>query len=399
MMIQFAQRMEHLRPSEIREMLKVTEDEAIISLAGGNPAPELFPVSAMAATTQAVLEEAGGQALQYSTTEGFAPLRAQIAKRMNRKFKTAFAARNILITNGSQQGLDLSGKVFLNEGDAVLCEKPMYLAAINAFRVFRPRFVEVPTDSEGMITAELERLLATTDRLKLVYVVPDFQNPTGISWSAERRRQFMDAVSRYDIAVIEDNPYGELRYEGELLPSLKSMDRKGQVICFGTFSKTFCPGLRVGWVAAEEPILEKYILVKQSADLHTSSLSQRTISKFLDSYDFDANVEIIKATYKKRRDIMLRCMAKEFPAEIRYTQPHGGLFIWVELPSCLNARDILTVCLEHQVAFVPGGAFFPNGGMENTMRLNFSNMTEERIAEGIRRLGKVLRQMLNPAAH
>lgn len=393
-MIQFAKRMDYLCASEIREILKVTEDSAIISFAGGNPAPEVFPVADMARVAAAVLAEAGPQALQYSTTEGFAPLRERIAARMNRKFQTSFGSQNILITSGSQQGLDLTGKVFLNEGDVVLCEKPMYLAAISAFRVFMPRFVEVPTDAEGMITSELERLLATIPNAKLIYVVPDFQNPTGISWSPERRRDFMAVINRHDIAVVEDNPYGELRYEGEIQPSLQALDRRGQVICCGTFSKTFCPGLRIGWVAAETSILEKYILVKQSADLHSSSLGQREIAKYLESCDFEANIEKIKTAYRRRRDAMLRAMAAEFPAAIRYTRPQGGLFIWVELPPALNARDVLRACLPNQVAFVPGGAFYPNGGMENTLRLNFSNMPEERIGEGIKRLAKVLREML-----
>jgi 2-aminoadipate transaminase len=390
MSVQFAKRMEYMRASEIRELLKLTENPEVISFAGGTPSPDLFPVQEIAQVTCDVLAQSGKQALQYGTTEGFTPLREIIAKRMNRKFKTNFGFQNILITSGSQQGLDFSGKIFLNEGDVLLCEKPMYLAAINAFRAYMPKFVEVPTDDEGMIIKELERLLQLTDNVKLIYIVPDFQNPTGISWSSKRRQEFMQVIHQYDIPVLEDNPYGELVFEGEIEPSVKSMDKKGQVICLGTFSKTFCPGMRVGWVAAETNILDKFILVKQSADLHTSTLNQREIAKYIDTYDFDANIEKIKATYKKRRDIMIRTMEKEFPAGIKFTRPRGGLFTWVELPGHINARAVLEKSLENQVAFVPGGAFYPNGGMENTLRLNFSNMPEDRIILGIKRLAEVL---------
>jgi DNA-binding transcriptional MocR family regulator len=394
MAIQFAKRMEYMRASEIRELLKLTENPEMISFAGGAPSPDLFPIKEIEQVTYDVLEEAGKQALQYGTTEGFEPLRRKIAERMNGNFKTHFTFQNILITSGSQQGIDFSGKIFINEGDVILCEKPMYLAAINAFRAYMPRFVEVPMDTEGMITEELERLLRDTKNVKLIYIVPDFQNPTGISWSLKRRQEFMQVINKFSIPVVEDNPYSELIFEGELLPSVKSMDKNGQVICLGTFSKTFCPGLRIGWVAAETNILEKYILIKQSADLHTSTLSQRKIAKYIEMYDFDANIEKIKMTYKKRRDVMLEAMEKEFPAEVKYTHPKGGLFTWVELPYQVNARDVLVKSLENMVAFVPGGAFYPNGGMENTLRLNFSNMPEDRIVEGIKRLANVLKDFI-----
>lgn len=396
MSVQFARRMEYMRASEIRELLKLTENPEIISFAGGTPCPDLFPVQEISEVTCKVLEECGKQALQYSTTEGFPPLRQKIAERLNSKFQTNFTLDNILITSGSQQGIDLAGKIFLNENDVVLCEKPMYLAAINAFKAYMPKFVEVPTDENGMIPEELEQILRVTKNVKLMYIVPDFQNPTGISWSLQRRRQFMDVVNQYDIAVLEDNPYGELIYEGEILPSVQSMDKKGQVICLGTFSKTLCPGLRIGWVGAESNILEKFVLVKQSADLHSSSLSQRKIAKYLETYDFDANIAKIRSSYKKRRDIMIRTMEKEFPSTIKFTRPKGGLFTWVELPEGINARDVLVKSLEHRVAFVPGGAFYPNGSMENTMRLNFSTMPEERIVEGIKRLAQVLTQFMQP---
>ena len=392
MAIKFAKRMEVLKASEIRELLKLTERPEVISFAGGLPAPELFPVEEMKEISKIVLDESGTQALQYSTTEGFPPLREQIANRMNSKNKTNVTKDDILITNGSQQGLDFAGKAFLDEGDIVLCESPSYLGAINAFKSYRPRFIEVPTDKNGMIMEELENILSTTENIKMIYVIPDFQNPTGRTWSLERRKKFMEIINKYEIPVIEDNPYGELRFEGESLPSLKSMDKKGLVIFLGTFSKIFCPGYRLGWTCASQKILNKFILIKQGADLQASTISQREVSKFIDLYDLDKHVEKIKEVYERRRDLMLETMKSEFPEGIEYTHPEGGLFTWVELPSHLDSRVIMQDCLKNNVAYVPGGSFFPNGGKENCFRLNYSNMPDDRIVEGIKRLGEVLKQ-------
>lgn len=388
----FAKRMESLKVSAIREILKITANPEIISFAGGLPAPELFPIEEMKEVALAVLNEAGSEALQYSMTEGFMPLRKQIASRMNRKLSTDLTYENIQIISGSQQGLDLSGKLFIDEGDVILCESPTYLAAISAFKAYGPKFIEVPTDDNGMIISELEKIIAKTEKIKLIYVIPDFQNPTGRTWSLERRQQFMELINRYEIPVIEDNPYGELRFEGQQLPALKTLDSKGLVIFFSTFSKIFCPGLRVGWIAADKKYLEKYTLIKQGTDLHTSSISQQEISKFMDLYDLDENIEKIKAVYKRRRDVMVQTIKAEFPSEVNYTYPEGGLFLWVELPSHIKAEKLLLTCLTHKVAFVPGDSFFPNGGVENTLRLNYSNMPEERIIEGIKRLAKVIKE-------
>ncbi|MFZ5642033.1 MAG: PLP-dependent aminotransferase family protein [Bacillota bacterium] len=390
MNFRFADRINNIKASEIREILKVTEQPHIISFAGGLPAPELFPVEEIKLVSLKVLEEEGRQALQYTTTEGFKPLREKIAGRMNEKFGTALGCENILITSGSQQGLDFSGKIFLNEDDVVLCESPTYLGAINAFNVYGPRFIEVPTDDDGMIVGELEKIIKETGRVKMVYVIPDFQNPTGRTWSQERRLRFMEIISRYDIPVIEDNPYGELGFNGKSNKSLKALDTRGQVIFLGTFSKTFCPGYRIGWVAADEKILEKYVLIKQSADLQSSTISQREVAKYMEMFELDSHVEEIKKVYKKRRDVVISAMEKEFPANLKFTRPEGGLFTWVELPPDVNARDVLAKSLEKNVAFVPGGPFYPNGGHENTFRLNYSNMPEDKLVEGIRRLGGIL---------
>lgn len=392
----FAQRISCLKASEIREILKVTEKPEVISFAGGLPAPELFPVEEIKKVNQLVLEEAGTEALQYTTTEGFAPLRQWIAARMNGRLGTQFAADNILLTHGSQQALDLSGKVFLDEGDVVLCESPTYLAAISAFKAYGCKFKEVPTDDDGMIPAELERILASTPRVKIIYVIPEFQNPTGKTWSLARREQLVKAAMKYQVMVIEDNPYGELRFEGETLPAVKTFDQIGCVLTLGTFSKTFCPGYRIGWVAGDKKVIEKYVLVKQGADLQCNTIAQREIAKYLELYDIDQHIAKIREVYRRRRDLTVKTMAEEFPPGVTFTRPQGGLFTWVVLPEHINARDVLVKSIEKNVAFVPGGSFFPNGGHENTFRINFSNMHEERIVEGLKCLGGVLKEfMLN----
>ncbi|MFZ5968264.1 MAG: PLP-dependent aminotransferase family protein [Bacillota bacterium] len=389
MAIKFAKRMDGIKASEIRELLKLTTRPEIISFAGGLPAPELFPVEEMKKITLKVLEEGGEQALQYSTTEGYTPLREKIAKRMEICGIQA-AADDILITSGSQQGLDFSGKIFLNPDDVVVCESPSYLGAINAFKAYECKFVEVPTDDKGMIMEELEKVLANTPNIKMIYVIPDFQNPTGRTWTVDRRKRLLELATQYDLPIIEDNPYGELRFEGEIPPSIKSFDTDGRVIFLGTFSKTFCPGLRLGWVCASPEILNKYILVKQGADLQSSTISQRELSTFLDTFNLDEHVAKIKDVYRHRRNLMLSTMKEYFPPEVKYTYPEGGLFTWVVLPEYINTRELMVKALEKNVAFVPGGSFFPNGGNENTFRLNYSNMPEEKIVEGIKRLGEVI---------
>lgn len=391
--IKYAKRMEGMKASEIRELLKLTTRPEIISFAGGLPAPELFPVEEMKKVAVKVLDEGGQQALQYSTTEGFTPLREKIAARMA-KLGIKTEADSILITSGSQQGLDFTGKIFLNPDDVVVCESPSYLGAINAFKAYDCKFVEVPTDDDGMIMEDLEEILKTTPKARMIYVIPDFQNPTGKTWSVERRKQLLEIATKYDLPIIEDNPYGELRFEGEIPPSVKAFDKDGRVVFLGTFSKTFAPGLRIGWVCASEEILGKYIMVKQGADLQTSTISQRELNEFLEMYSLDEHIEKIKDVYKRRRNLMLDTMKEHFPAEVKYTYPQGGLFTWVVLPEYINARDLMIKALEKKVAFVPGGSFFPNGGQENAFRLNYSNMPEEKIVEGIKRLGEVLKEAI-----
>ncbi|MDD3916654.1 MAG: PLP-dependent aminotransferase family protein [Synergistaceae bacterium] len=391
---QFARRMTRFQESDLTPILRLAANPEVISFAGGLPAPELFPVEDLKKVAVKVLDANGRRALQYSATEGHPPLREKIAARTNRNLKTSLTAGNVVITTGSQQSLDILAKMYIDEGDCILCESPTYLGALSAFNSCLPAYREVATDGEGMIIADLEKALASEKRAKMIYVIPDFQNPSGKTWSLERRKAFLDTVSKYDILVVEDNPYGELRFEGTTPPSLKSMDTRGQVVMLGTFSKIFCPGVRVAWVCGEPAFLESFCNLKQAADLHTSTISQYEIDAYLSDYDIEEHIKKLISVYRERRDLMIRTMDASFPKEVVFTRPEGGLFTWAEMPEHVNARDLFLKALEKKVAFVPGGAFFPNGGHENTMRLNYSNMPPERIVEGIERLGAAIREYL-----
>ncbi|MCX7903977.1 MAG: PLP-dependent aminotransferase family protein [Caloramator sp.] len=394
MEFRLSERMNYLKASEIRELLKLTEQPDIISFAGGLPAPELFPIEEMKTISHKVLNDEGKAALQYGPTEGYTPLRKIIAEQRMKAVGVNTTYENILITNGSQQGLDFTGRVFLDKDDIVICESPSYLGAINAFKAYMPKFVEIPMDDNGMIIEELEKALEKYPNAKFIYTIPDFQNPTGKTLSYERRVKMLELAEKYNIPIIEDNPYGELRFEGDMIPSIKSLDKKGLVIYLGTFSKTFCPGLRLGWICADKEILNKYIIVKQGADLQSSSISQREAAAFMQVYNLDDHINKIKEVYRRRRDLMIDMIKKEFPQNIKYTYPNGGLFTWVTLPEGVDAAELLKIALKDKVAFVPGGSFFPNGGHPNHFRLNFSNMPEDKIIEGIKRLGKVLKENL-----
>ncbi|MCT8975538.1 PLP-dependent aminotransferase family protein [Clostridium sp. CX1] len=390
MEVRFSERANGLKASEIRELLKLAEMPEIISFAGGLPAPELFPVKEMEEIIQKVLEKDGRLALQYGSTEGIKPLREIIAKQRMAPAGVNVTADEVAITSGSQQGLEFSARVFINEGDKIICESPSYLGAINAFKAYQPQFIEIPMDDNGMKVDLLEEALKANPDVKMIYTIPDFQNPTGRTMSDDRRKRIAELAAEYQIPVIEDNPYGDLIFDGERHPSIKSFDKEGWVIYLGTFSKTFCPGLRIGWVCAAPQILEKYIIVKQGADLQSSSLDQRATALFMETYDLEKHIESIRGVYGKRRDLMIESIKQYFPADVKYTFPTGGLFTWIELKEGLDAAVILQEALKDNVAYVPGGSFFPNGGHPNFFRMNYSCMTEEKIVEGIKRLGKVL---------
>ena len=390
----FASRMDRMKASEIRELLKLTARPEIISFAGGLPAPELFPVKEIAQVSHDLVLKEGQKLLQYATTEGRPTLREKIAKRMTEKYGTPVDMNDILITTGSQQCLDFAGKLFLDPGDVVLCESPSYLGALNAFNAYQPVFKEVPTDGEGIIPEELDKILATTPKCKFIYVIPDFQNPTGICWSLERRKKFIEVINKYDLPVFEDNPYGELRYRGESFPTLKSMDTKGLVSFLGTFSKIFCPGLRLGWIAGPHAIVEKFVMIKQSADLHTSNFDQGVADAYMDTYDLDAHVKEIVELYGHRRDLILKTMEEEFPEGVEFTRPDGGLFLWVTVPEGVSARKVFDKCIEQKVAAVIGDAFYPNDKTDRSMRVNYSCMPDDKIVEGVKRMAKAIKECM-----
>lgn len=380
-----------LKASEIREILKLTTQPEIISFAGGLPAPEFFPIEELKKVDAEILEKEGMQAVQYGTTEGYLPLREKIAEHMKTAFGVDCSAEELMITSGSQQGLSLLSQIFLDPDDVVLVESPTYLGAINAFTLQQPRFIEVPTDEQGIIPEALEKILQEHGKaVRLMYVIPEFQNPTGITWTEERRKAFMKVVGAYDFPIIEDDPYGELRYDGEKMKALKSLDTKGQLIFLGSFSKIFMPGLRLAWMAASPEILDKAVKLKQAVDLQSSSFAQRQAYYYMKRYDINEHVRNLVQVYGKRRTLMCETMKQYFPQGVTFTYPEGGLFTWVTLPEGMDATALMPKVLAEKVAYVPGGPFYPHGGHRNHFRLNYSNMPEDRIVEGVKRLAAVL---------
>ena len=397
----YAQRTQRMGSSAIRELLKLTEKPDLISFAGGLPAPDVFPVEAFQAACNRVLREHGAFALQYSTTEGYLPLREMIARHANR-YGIEVTPENILITSGSQQALDLLGRIFINRGDRILVEDPTYLGAIQAWNAYGAEYVTVPMDRYGMDTAALEQALRSGP--KFIYVLPNFQNPTGVTLTLERRQQVIELADRYGVPIIEDDPYGQLRYEGQNLPSIVTLDSqfrdncnvcyRGNVIYLSTFSKILAPGLRLAWVIAPPEVIRKLVQAKQGADLHTATFNQVVAHEVSRNNFLDEHIKLIRRVYCERRDLMLASMDRYFPPEMDWTHPEGGLFLWGTMPDYLDAAEVLQSAIEKNVAFVPGSPFYANGGGRNTMRINFSNATPEQIQVGIDRLGQVFAEMI-----
>jgi 2-aminoadipate transaminase len=384
--------MSRLTSSVVRELLKVTERPEIISFAGGLPAPETFPLEVVATAHADVFAEDGRAAMQYATTEGWGPLREWIAQRMRTRGVAADPER-VIVTTGSQQGIDLVGKVFVDPGAPVIVENPCYLAALQALGAYEASFIGVDSDDDGMRVDQVEAVLART-RAALIYIVADFQNPKGTSLSLARRHALVALARRHDVPIVEDDPYGELRYSGLRPPSLAALDETGLVISLSTLSKTLSPGMRVGWVAAAAPVIQALATAKQTADLHTSSIAQRAAARALASFDFDTHVARLCAAYRERRDVMLDSLARYFPAGVRWTRPDGGLFLWVELPDALRSEALLDDALAMDTAFVPGAPFFVEPVRHNFLRLNFSNQPPARIEDGIARLATVVARRL-----
>jgi 2-aminoadipate transaminase len=390
---QFAQRTAHLRASTIREMLKVTQQHDVISFGGGLPAPELFPTTGIARAASAVMERLGAAALQYSVTEGIPEMRIWVAERLTRRFGRIFDAESVQIVNGSQQGLDLVGKVFLDPGDHVVLEDPSYLGAIQAFDAYQTRYLTVDTDEDGLIPESLERVLERADPFpKFLYLVPNFQNPTGRTLSGRRREIVVRICEHFGLPIVEDDPYCELRFEGNDLPSLISYESTAPVIYSGTGSKIMAPGMRVAWlVIPDEEIREKIVLAKQGADLHSGTFAQYVFHEYASDGDaFDAHVRKIAQTYAHRRGVMAEALAEFMPEGARFTRPAGGMFLWVTVPE-VDTAELLRISAESKVVFVPGVYFYPGRDVHDGMRLNFSNASEKNIRVGVERLAHAIR--------
>lgn len=397
----YAQRMQRMKASAIRELLKLVEDPEVISFAGGMPAPEVFPIKEFQEACNKVLAEKGQMALQYSATEGYTPLREMIARHASR-IGIQITAENVLITSGSQQALDLIGKVFINHGDRLLVESPTYLGALQAWAPYGAEYVTVGTDDDGMDPEDIEQALRTGP--KFIYALPNFQNPMGVCLSLERRNYLVEMADRYGVPIVEDDPYAQLRFEGDHLPAVEVLDARmrvqngsytGNVIYLSTFSKILSPGLRLAWVIAPPEVIQKLTIVKQGTDLHTATFNQVVAYEVGRGGFLDQHVKFICDVYRERRDAMLESLEENMPDGVTWTRPHGGLFLWAKLPEGCNSVEMFPEAVKTKVAYVPGVSFFPNGGGENTMRLNFSYCTPGKINEGIARLGVMLKEQLH----
>ena len=391
--LRLARRMELMPPSAVREILKVAEQPDVLSFAGGLPAPELFPVDAIAESYAQVLADEGRAALQYSTTEGFGPLREWVCARMARR-GVRVTTDQVLITNGSQQGIDLMARIFLDPGDIVAVENPSYLAALQTFAGCEATFMVADSDDDGMVVESLERAIHER-RPKLIYIVTEFHNPKGTTLSLERRRRLVRLAQAHRIPILEDNPYGELRFRGEAPPPLAALDDEGVVMHLGTFSKTLAPGMRLGWMVGPREMVRAATIAKQAADLHTGTLAQRAAARLLKTFDYDGHLAALRPIYGERCVAMLRALEKHLPPGTRWTKPDGGLFVWAELPERMSADEIFADALREKVAFVPGSAFFADAPKRQFLRLNYSNRPADLIEEGMARLGRVVARRMS----
>jgi len=381
----FADRVNHVPQSFIREILKVASDPAITSFAGGLPNPEFFPVKELEHSASVVFQQEGMQALQYASTEGYYPLREFIAQRYRQRYNIDIPPEQILITNGSQQALDLIGKIFLNPGDHVLVERPTYLGALQCLSMFQPKFQEVMLNEDGIDTDDLEDQL-WSNTIKMFYSIPNFQNPTGTRYSEAVREQTMQIISRYNTMVIEDDPYGDIFFDGAELPPLYSYMPE-RTILLGSFSKTIAPGLRLGWMVAPEEIIRKAAIMKQATDLQSGNVAQYILYRFLTTYSLDAHIRRIQDAYRFQRDTMMSCLKQYFPAGTKYTHPEGGMFTWVTLPEEITSRELLAKAIEQNIIFVPGDTFYASNPDTQTLRLNYSNVAEEKMRKAMNTLG------------
>lgn len=396
----FSERMKTMRPSEIRELLKLTQNPEIISFAGGLPNPEAFPVDELVEITREVLEKHGKMALQYGPTEGIRGFREVLASRCA-KDGMDVTSENVIITTGSQQGLDMIGRVFLDPGDTIIVELPTYLGAINAFRAYEVNFEGVPLDEEGMKTDLLEEKIEELKKKgitpKFIYVVPTFQNPAGVVMSESRRKKLIDIANEHDLIVIEDDPYGKLIYEGKPAKPIKALDDEGRVIYLSTFSKILAPGFRLAWIVASEELIRKLTIAKQALDLCSNTFVQFVAKEFIEGGYLDLHIMKIIEMYRPKRDKMIESIKNYFPSDTIFYKPRGGMFAWVTIPGDIDTEEMFLDAIKEKVAYIHGKAFYVDGGGANSMRLNFSYASEELIDEGMRRLGKVIEKRLKEA--
>jgi len=395
MTISYARRMDRVRPSAIRELLRLGADPEITSFGGGFPDASLFPMADLHTVFDELLVQANARALQYTTSNGLPELRAQIAGRLSRQGLPT-TGDDVLIIQGGQQGLDLAAKLVLDAGDTVITENPTFLGALIAFNPYEPDYAAVRTDDEGMDTDHLAEVLEAHPRAKMIYTVPDFQNPTGATMSLPRRRALIELADTYDLLVVEDTPYRELRYDGEHIPTLKSLDTRGRVVHLGSFSKILAPGMRLGWAVASGEILERLGLLKLAADTQSSTLNMAATSSYLRRFDIDAHIARARPVYRRKRDLMLATMTETFPAAVEFTRPEGGLFTWLTFPDGFDAAAFMADELLPlaKVAYVPGATFFPVTQEHNHARVSFSGVPDDRLINGISRLGDLLHTAL-----
>jgi 2-aminoadipate transaminase len=391
--MKYADRIKKMKANEIRELLKITQHPEIISFGGGMPSPDSFPVKIIDKIAHNILKKHGPQALQYGPTEGLTDLRREIIKKV-RKIGIKCYEDEIIITSGSQQVLDLMAEIYLNPNDYVVIESPTYLGALVAFNAFQPRYISVSMDEKGMKINELEKKLKGISKSKIdfIYTVPTFQNPSGVTMSLERRKHLLEIAEKHDLVILEDDAYSDLRYSGEDVPPIKSMDKERRVIYTHTFSKSLAPGFRLGYVIGERERIRKLTIAKQGADLCTNTFVQYIAHEYLKSGLIDKQIVKIKKMYKKKRDIMLNSLRKHFPRGCKWTCPEGGMFIWVTVPPKIDTRDLFVDAIHEKVAFVHGAAFRVDGKGHNTMRLNFSNTDDKKIEVGIKRLGNLIKK-------
>ena len=389
-MTQFSERILNTPASFIREILKVIQQDDIISFAGGLPNPVSFPKEELKQSMERVIDQYGDEVFQYSSTEGYRPLREWVAKRYRDEYGMDVQAVDVLITTGSQQALDLMGKVLINPGDALAIEEPGYLGPIQAFTVFEPDFCPVPLLDDGMDLDRLEQILEERN-VKLLYTVPNFQNPTGLTYSVEKRNALCSLLNRYSAYLIEDDPYGQLKFEGEALPYIGSFGLKKSVL-FGTISKIITPGMRLGWICTKDKeLMQHLVTAKQAADLHSNIFAQYAVYDYLMNHELNEHIGKIKALYKEQSDVMLQAMKDFFPDTVTYTMPKGGMFVWGSLPEGESSLELFDRAMKEKVAFVPGNPFYVNDEKPvPTFRLNYTNSEPEVIREGIRRLGRLM---------